>query len=352
MATDIWYSIRKNRMTGGCLKGIIVDDDGGFTLDPNTADHSLFLRALDGVDDDSKWGRVNCQMLLPEEMVCYIYIMTTNTRTVREEDGKPVTIDDILCDPDMDSYDKVSFLTRLGAKRFVNTDDFLLYEFEGRYLYLAMEFLGPGEASVKKLRVSAVGDNFMSTFPEVYQERNSFFHRYMSIFSTIYNDIGDQNENLYEMLDLDKCSADLLEMYGSWFGIDLKGGFLSEDILRQIVKEAYMLNKMKGTRKALERILEIILGKDVILVENRMQGGGIYEVTVMISRRLDENLRHQITFLLNQFKPLRTQIRMIQMEKDAVMDGNSYLDMNASIPTEKHVVLDEESLYEGAITLI
>ena len=40
------------------------------------------------------------------------------------------------------------------------------------------------------------------------------------------------------------------------------------------------------------------------------------------------------------------------MEKEAVMDGNSYLDLNAAIPSEKHVVLDEEALYDGAITLI
>ena len=40
------------------------------------------------------------------------------------------------------------------------------------------------------------------------------------------------------------------------------------------------------------------------------------------------------------------------MEKDAIMDGNSYLDMNATIPASKHLVLDEESMYDGTITLI
>jgi hypothetical protein len=57
-------------------------------------------------------------------------------------------------------------------------------------------------------------------------------------------------------------------------------------------------------------------------------------------------------FLLDQFRPLRTRIRLLQMEKEAVMDGNSYLDMNAAIPKQKHVVLDEEAIYDGAITLM
>ena len=75
-------------------------------------------------------------------------------------------------------------------------------------------------------------------------------------------------------------------------------------------------------------------------------------MTILINRKLTEQLRHQLTFLLDQFKPIRTRIRLLQMEKEAVMDGNSYLDMNATIPSEKHVVLDEEALYDGAITLL
>ena len=88
------------------------------------------------------------------------------------------------------------------------------------------------------------------------------------------------------------------------------------------------------------------------MYENRLNDGGIFEVTVLVNRRLTEQLRHQLLFLLDQFKPLRTRIRILQMEKEAVMDGNSYLDMNAAIPSEKHVVLDQEAIYDGAITLL
>ena len=88
------------------------------------------------------------------------------------------------------------------------------------------------------------------------------------------------------------------------------------------------------------------------MYENRLNNGEIFEVTILINRKLTEQLRHQLVFLLDQFKPLRVKIRLLQMEKEAVMDGNSYLDMNATIPAEKHVVLDEEAIYDGAITLL
>lgn len=351
MAYDIWYSIRNNRIKQGCLEGFTVEKGDTLIFDETKNEHYLFLKAIDGVVDDCLWGRLSCELSLDEEMVCYFYVFASNFLTELDAERKDVDISAYLCDKDIPAHKKSGFLTALGAKRFVNTDDFLLYDISGRYLYVALEIIGTGKAHVGNIRIGARGDNFMAAFPEVYKERNSFFHRYMSIFSSIYNDISEQNEKLYEMLDLEKCSPDLLEMYASWFGIDLKGGFLSEDVLRTLVKDAYQLNRMKGTRWALERILQILLGEDFVMFENRLNDGEIFEVTVLINRKLTEQLRHQLIFLLDQFKPIRVKIRLLQMEKEAVMDGNSYLDMNATIPSEKHVVLDEEAIYDGAITL-
>ena len=352
MANDIWYSIKNNRIKQGYVEGFNILDDNILELDETKRDHFIFLRPVDGVNDGATWGRLSCNLLLSEEIVCYIYVIASDTQDIVIGEGESVSLDEVLSGSDYDTFKKVSLLSNLGAKRMVNTDDFLLYDLQGRYLFIAVEMLGNGKASIGNIRVGVRGDNFTGAFPEVYRERNSFFHRYMSIFSSIYNDISEQNDKLYEMLDLNKCSPELLEMYGSWFGIDLRGGFLSEDVLRTIVKEAYLLNRMKGTRWVLERILEIMLGDDAVLLENRLQDGGIFDVTILINRKLTEELRHQLTFLLDQFKPIRTNIRLLQMEKEAIMDGNSYLDMNATIPAEKHVVLDEEALYDGAITLL
>ncbi|MBO4898862.1 MAG: hypothetical protein J5509_01080 [Lachnospiraceae bacterium] len=351
MAEGIWYSLKYNRIKNACIKGMTYDENGTISLDESAHEHSIFFRPLDGVAAGSGWGRICAGLVSSEEMVCYTYILATDATEVISDEGISRSIEDMLCDPDIDTYTKINLMTQSGAKRFVNCEDELLYDLNGRYLYIAIEMMGYGSASISGIRVNATGDNFMATFPQVYQERNSFFHRFMSVFSSIYNDIGEENEKLYEILDLDKCSPELLEMYGSWFGIDLIGGFLSEDVLRTIVKEAYQLNRMKGTRKGIERILEIILGEPAVLFENHMQGGGVYDVTVLIRKKLTEELRHQLTFMLDQFKPLRVRIRLLQMENDAVMDGNSYLDMNATIPGEKNVVLDQETLYDGVITL-
>ena len=352
MANDIWYSVKNNRIKKGCIKGFDLKDDGRLVFNEKEREHSIFFQPFDGVEKGSTWGRLSCSLLLSEQIVCYIYVIAYDNVDFSVDGGKHASISEFLCDPAEDTYKKIHVLQQLGAKRFVNTSDGLLYELTGRFLFIGIEMLGHGDASIGNIRVGVRGDEFMSAFPAVYQERNSFLHRYLSVFSSIYNDYSEQNDKLYEMLDLDKCDAELLEMYGSWFGIDLKGGFLPEDTLRKLVKDAYKLNRMKGTKWSIERIMEIVVGDDFVLLENRLQDGGIFDVTILINQKLSEDLRHQLMFLLDQFRPLRTRIRLLQMEKEAVMDGNSYLDMNAAIPKQKHVVLDEEAMYDGVITLM
>lgn len=352
MANDVWYSVKNNRIKKGCIKGFTAGEDGQLIFDDHESEHGIFFIPFDGVEEESTWGRLTYNLVLSEQIVCYTYVIAYDNVDFSVDDGKHDSLTSFLCDPEVNTYTKTRTLQDLGAKRFVNTDDGLLYELKGRYLFIAFEMIGGGSATVGNIRVGVRGDSFMGAFPEVYQERNSFLHRYLSIFSSIYNDNSELNERLYEMLDLDKCDAELLEMYGSWFGIDLKGGFLPEDTLRTLVKEAYQLNRMKGTKWAIERIVDIVVGEDSVLLENRLQDGGIFDVTILVNTKLSENLRHQLMFILDQFRPLRTRIRLLQMEKEAVMDGNSYLDMNAAIPKQKHVVLDEEAIYDGAITLM
>ena len=183
MAYDVWYSLRNNRIKQGCMGGFTVREGNTLVMDETSVQHYMFFRAIDGVDDDSFWGRFSSNLMLSEEVVCYIYVMASNLLNYDLDNGESIDISGYLCDSEVDTYKKVSLLTTLGAKRFVNTEDFLLYDIRGRYLYIGIEIIGSGKAHIGNIRIGARGDNFMGSFPEVYRERNSFFHRYLSILS-------------------------------------------------------------------------------------------------------------------------------------------------------------------------
>ena len=365
MAADIWYTIKKNRYRDACVTGFVQDGDG-LVLNKKEHYHSVYLKALDGVDPGSTWGRLSCEYRVQDEMVIYFYVAATDDREVVVSPGETADISDILGDPGRGRREKLAFMDMLGAKRVSNSAESLLYEMRGRYLYIALEIIGEGDASIDRLRVSRIGDNFMNAFPEIYRERNGFLHRYLSIFSSIYNDIGATGDGMYHLLDVDSASSELLEIFAGWFGIDLRGGFLSEETMRAVVREAYQLNRMKGTRRAIERIMELVLDEKVIIIEgahtkkidggkknstSAQEQGGDYDVTILVNTQLSEELHHQLMWLLNQFKPLRARIHLLQLSRNAVMDGNSYLDMNATIPGQKSPLLEETALYDGLLTL-
>ncbi|MCR5773935.1 MAG: phage tail protein [Lachnospiraceae bacterium] len=360
------YSIRKNRIKRGCVTGLKCTEDSRLIMEQDSMYHSVFLKGIDGGETGRGWGRLYFDVKCSENVVYCIYVAAADYR----DDMRAAGIEDLdsyLTDASVETPEKTSMLKRFGAKRFMGVNDCLIYDLKGRFLYLAIEVIGEGELEISRLVVDSEGDNFMATYPEIYRERNSFFHRYISIFSSIYKDFGEDIEALPRILDIDTCPEELLTIYGSWMGIDLNGGFLDVKVLRALVKEAYSLNKMKGTKRAIERILEIILGERAMVIEHNQVRGwtgqentevpksfkakGIYDVTILVNKHLTEDLRHQILFVLEQFKPVRTRINITQLDETPITDSNTYLDVNTRLPEESGAVLDEEFTLDGTIVL-
>ena len=362
------YTIRQNRIKSGCLAGFTMTSGGELVSDKDTMYHGVFLRGIDGGESGSAWGRFSFREESEGDVICNIYILATDNRRRRGSKGEQyLDLDIYLSDPSIEVPDKTAMLKRLGARQYAGSSDCLMYDLKGRYLYVAIEAKGEGSLRLRSMMVDSTGDNFMETYPEIYRERNSFFHRYISIFSSIYNDYAGDIEALPELLDLDTCPVELLTIYGGWMGIDLKGGFLAEDILRDLVKEAYSLNRMKGTKRAMERILEIILREKAIVLEHNQvksrtaendaeipehfKAKGVFDVTILVRRHLTEELRHQIFFILDQFKPVRTRINITQLDEAPTTDSNTYLDVNFRLPEERGASLDEDSVLDGTIVL-
>lgn len=362
----ISYSIKKNRIQKGIYPGFILEEDGTLCGEAGASRKSLYIKAIDSGKEGSSWGRLWYQGIFSESMVSYIYVAAMDEDSFYRN-GRLVKIEDFLCDPQEDDQVKREFWKQVGAKRFVNQTDMLLYGLNGRYLYFAMEVFGAGECRISHLRADSQGDPFLKTFPEIYRQENGFFHRYLSVFSSIYQDFEEEIGQMPELLNLDTCPAELLPVYGRWLGIDVGDDFLEETVLRPLVKEAYELNRMKGTRYALERIGQIVLGEDVLVIErNRMEdyigqeqmeeferlyGNNRYDVTVMIQKEISEVKKSQLLFLLQQFKPVRARLHLIMLRKRGALDDYSYLDMNARIPDQQEAVLDTKQELDGQIRL-
>ena len=340
MAENI-YSVTKNRLMKSSLEGFSIEDDGALVSDPG----SLFQRAVifpfEGTEDGALWGRFSFDMELPEDTLLSVYCLAS------DEDGI-MTIDD---------------MKKMGASRHINCDDMLLYDMKGRFLYIAFEVEGAGKVRLSSMKADSKGDIFMESLPEIYNERGSFFHRYLSIFSSCFTDLQEEIDMLPSLLNPETCPASLLPVYASWMGIDISPDLMDIATERKLVKELFALTRMKGTPDVIRRLCKIILNEDVRIIEynniaakqrDRAMPGydaGPYDVEIQIKKHLDETTHYQLMYLINQFKPIRVNVRLRELDESAKMDSSSYLDRNAVLPEDKSVILDQGVRFGGSIIL-
>ena len=360
------YSIRKNRFKRSFLSGMTMEGEDGLRCDGGTYRRMFVSDAIDGIADGAPWGRLHLEWEAAEQMVVTVYAAAADAPFIWHG-SQQIFYGDFFFDAERPLEEKKAFMELIGAKKAVNQKDILLYELEGRYLYLMIDVQGYGEGLFSRMYVDNQGDLFMETFPEVYREHNSCFHRYMSIFSSLYMDFQEKIDRVSELLDIDTAPAELLPTFGRWMGLDISGDFLREDRLRLLVKEAYQLNRMKGTKAALQRVAEIILGEKVIILEKNVMrgdtqadtqelyedlyGSGTYDVTMLVHTYVPENQKSQLMFLLNQFKPVRSRLKVRFLEPKGDLDSHTYLDMNAYVQEAKMGTLDERQGMDGSILL-
>lgn len=352
----IKYSIRRNRLTKALLQGMYLDEDGQIGCNGEQGDRYMVLPLLDSGVEDCPWGRLHFDLTLEENCVCYLYVAASNEKTGQE----------VMLDADTSLMKKKRLLQSMRGLQFINKPDVLLYEITGRYLWIVMEIIGEN-VSVKNIQVEAPGDNFMQTFPEVYREKNSFFHRYISIYSSLYNDFQEKIDNRGELLPVEQASMPLLELYAKWLGIDVNGGYLGEETLRELMKEAPELLRRKGTKYCVERICNILLGETPIIAErSQMQryvrrnekaqydalyGDSPYDVSLFLKHPVEEKKKQQLLHLLSQFKPLRSRLHIVFLEPTGVLDEHIYLDENAVTFAQEDGVLDVSQIADGTIIL-
>lgn len=350
------YTIRKPQLERALYSGMTLGEDGTVVCGAGEGPFSCLLAPLDSGVEDCPWGRLRFELTLPADAVCYLYAAACNGTDQNA----------YLMDPEIPFTEKKRCLSELRCLRFINRQDVLLYEIEGRYLWIAVEAVGEGVV-FSNVDVFVPGDSFMQVFPEIYREKNSFFHRYLSIFSSLYNDLQDKLDHRADLLDVDRAPKALLEIFLRWIGIDVEGGCLEAEFLRTLLRAAPELIRYKGTGNGIRRICGLFVGEEPeILERNLMQryvknagkevydslyGDSPYDVTLLFSATVAEHKKEQLLHLLEQFKPARSKLRILFLEKRGVLDDHTYLDRNAVIFSRKQGRMDYSTLTDGVIVL-
>ena len=359
------YKIGASRLSRGLLEGFDLGDDGSLCTQAGCQQHRAILAALDSAQDDCPWGRFTFRAQVEGEAVLTVRAYASNEPQLLDG-SRVLAIDEFLLDSSQSARRKGKFFEAAGGIKRVGSSDLLLYGQKGRYLWLWVEVTGTGTARLDGLRVLVPGDNFYRTLPALYrndQPDDAFLHRYLSIFSSLYNDLQDTVDHLSRYLDLDTAPAEALPLFASWLGLELDGNFLDEESLRALLKIAPQLIAAKGTRRAIELVTSLFVEEPVYLVErnlldrtqlstgSKLYGQTPYDFTLLIPRTSDELLHARLRFLVDQFKPMRSRAHIVFLGDEGGLDAFSYLDLNARILQISTGSMDDGRSYTGMTCL-
>ena len=103
--------------------------------------------------------------------------------------------------------------------------------------------------------------SYLQYLPDIYQtEDNGFIIRFLAMLESILAPIEWNIDNFDLFLDPETAPASFLPWLANWFEVIFDDTW-SEDSRRQLLKEAHILYRRRGTAWALNRLLEIYIGK-------------------------------------------------------------------------------------------
>lgn len=355
------HGIRCYRLDGALLdrallEGFIRGADGGLHT-VGDGPHRIFLPALDSAQADCEWGRLSLRWSLGPESILTVRAFASDQRQI-VRGGEVIWTDDLLLDETAPLPDKERLFTLAGGLERSGVRDVLLSGQTGRWLWLWLEVSGgPGDV-LSDLRVYIPGDNFFRTLPQVYQTDNDFLRRFLTIFSTLYQEFQEEIDDLPSLLDVDTAPDRLLPMFASWLGLEVDETLFSADDLRRLLKAAPGLLERKGTRSAVEQAVKLFVEEPVYIVERNLllpdqqhsemlYGTTPYDFTVMVGRKMDEKLRLRLKFLIDQLKPVRSRCRIVFLEDHGGLDAFTYLDVNGTVLQNAPGSLDDGKALTG-----
>lgn len=351
------------------LRNLKFQDDN-LILDNKDGESGVYISgAFDSLLSETKWHRLKLDINIPTGVEYKLRIYSSDSTEilipVLGQAGKTrVNINNYLLDNKINIARKIDMFDTIGAKIYENPTDILLYEFTGRYLWLCLEIISYVEdpVEIKSMKIEFPQVTFVDYLPELYRTEsgeNSFLSRFLGIFQSIYVDLEDKIDIMPLKFDPDYTSRDFLNWIADWLSIkDIE--LWGEKRLRKLIKECVSIYKIKGTRKAISRVVEDYIGVEPIIVEQfeiknnmfyhnqvdileNLFGDNGYVFTVMLPQSCVKDTGNYIELLrvINNAKPVDSICNLVILTDQIYLDNHCYIGINSFITKNQDLILNK-----------
>jgi len=284
--------------------------------------------------------------------------------------AETASLDEAIDSDRIEKQQRLADLDRLDWSRPVlNANDALLTA-AGRYLWARIELIGSAQESpsVHSLQVNFPRLSYLRYLPAVYQEDETsrdFLERFLSLFETFFDGLESQVNHVARYVDPDSSVAqgEFLRWLATWLAIPADNSW-DDARLRSLIKRAAQIYKYRGTRAAIEEMIELFLGERPLIVEHyqtscagwaaqnaseefdklrelyeRLYGKDPFCFCVLLKpfpMKMEEQ-RKAVSRIINSEKPAHTCAGLMILQPWVQLDTHTYLELNTylSEPTAR-----------------
>jgi len=359
----VFRSEVKNKITALKPKLRFAELDGA-----NLVGGRYFSLALDSAQAGTIWHKFTAATETPANAQIQLSFLASDQKQF-EINGSRKDLDDFIAGTA--GLDEVINADRLRenlraldqlawSKPAVNANDALVAA-TGRYLWVRALLIGNEQQSpaIHSLRVDFPRVSYLRYLPAVYQEdENSrdFLERFLSFFETFFESTETKVRHIARYFDPDAgvTQAEFLRWLSTWVAISVDKGW--DDVrLRRLIKRATQIYKYRGTRTAIEEMIEIFLDERPLIVEHQQTScaswpsgkvdGEFAELRTLYDRlygadplcfcvflkpfplKTDEQ-RKAIIRILDSEKPAHTCAGLLVLQPWVQLDTHTYLEIN------------------------
>ncbi len=172
-------------------------------------------------------------------------------------------------------------------------------------------------------------------------------------------DLEDKIDNTPLKYDVDYTTKDFLSWIGDWLSLK-NTSVWSEEKLRKLVKEAVRIYKMKGTKRAVAKMVKEYLGVEPVIVEQfdvkenmyyhkqkevveKLFGDNGYVFTVMVPQAYIKDTEEYVELLrvINEVKPVDSICNLIVLNDQIYLDHHCYIGINSFITNTEDFVINK-----------
>lgn len=233
-----------------------------------------------------------------------------------------------------------------------NPQDILLHRVRGRYLWFILILYGNGDGSpiVRDIRLYFPKETWMRFLPEIYQGAESdFLERYLCIFQSVYDSLGDKIRRDAIFLDLQAADPQLLLWLSGWLCAGNSHLWKPEQ-LKQYLKTGAMVYKNLGTAGALERMVKLYTGFKPYL---REPGTGdnphLFRLYIMEEAVASPRQYQALLRIIREGKPADMEVQVIPLKAFVFLNQDTYLGINSVLNQYGQAVLDSGSSIPYAV---